>query len=77
MAFSYQLIKTMTKLEKETKQQLYVFIKNDEIPDNSARIHLHAGMTFQLSYHTVQLQAWHLHCAIIPLIGLMMTNHVR
>ena len=57
MAFSYQLIKTMTKLEKETRQQLYVFIKNDEIPDNSARIHLHAGMTFQLSYHTVQLQA--------------------
>ena len=24
--------------------------------DNSARIHLHAGMTCQLSYYTVQLQ---------------------
>ena len=77
MAFSYQLIKNMTKLDKETRQQLYVFIKNDEIPDNSTRIHLHAGMTCQLSFHTVQLQAWHLHCAIIPLIGLMITNQVR
>ena len=31
---------------------------------NRARIHLHAGMTCQLSYYTVQLQAWHLLCAI-------------
>ena len=28
-----------------------------EMRDNSARIHLHAGMTCQLSYYTVQLQA--------------------
>ena len=42
----------MTKLEKETRQQLYVFIKKklSEIRDNSARIYLHAGMSCQLSY---------------------------
>ena len=53
----------MTKLEKETRHQLYVFIKIKkklgEIPDNSAGIHLHADMTCQLSYYTVQLQARH------------------
>ena len=55
----------MTKLEKETRHQLYVFIKKKkkkklgEIPDNSAGIHLHADMTCQLSYYTVQLQARH------------------
>ena len=50
----------MTKLKKETRQQLYVFFKKKklgEMRDNSARIHLHAGMTRQLSYYTVQLQA--------------------
>ena len=45
--------------------------------DNSARIHLHAGMTCQLSYYTVQLQAWHLLCAITAQIGLVKTNKVR
>ena len=42
----------MTKLEKETRQQLYVFIKKlSQIRANSARIHLHAGMSCQLSYY--------------------------
>ena len=42
----------MTKLEKETRQQLYVFIKKlSEIRANSARIHLHVGMSCQLSYY--------------------------
>ena len=47
------------KIEKETKHQLNVFIEKKlvEMRDNSARIHLHAGMTCQLSYYTVQLQA--------------------
>ena len=39
------------KVKKEIRQQLYVFIKkNREIPDNSARIHLHAGMTRHDTY---------------------------
>ena len=48
MTFSYQLIKAMTKSEKETRQQLYVFVeekKLGETRDKSARIHLHTGMT--------------------------------
>ena len=60
MTFSYQFIKTMTKLKKETRQQLYVFFKKKklgEMRDNRAIIHLHAGMTRQLSFYTVQLQA--------------------
>ena len=45
-----------------TRQQFYVFIKKKnknlgEIRDNSVRIHLHAGMTCQLCYYIVQLQA--------------------
>ena len=53
MTLSLKLIKTMTKLEKETRQPLYVFIKIlSEIRDNSARIRLHAGMSCQLSYYT-------------------------
>ena len=77
--FSYQQILTITKLEKETKHQLNVFIEKKlvEMRDNSARIHLHAGMTCQLSYYTVQLQAWHLLCAITAQIGLAKTNKVR
>ena len=78
MTFSYQFIKTMTKLKKETRQQLYVFFKKKlgEMRDNSARIHLHAGMTRQLSFYTVQLQAWHLHCPDSAQIGLVIINHV-
>ena len=39
------------KVKKETRQQSYVFMKKTrEIPDNSARIHLHAGMTRHDTY---------------------------
>ena len=31
MTFSYQLIKAMTKSEKETRQQLYVFVEEKKL----------------------------------------------
>ena len=41
MAFSYQLIKNMTKLEKETRQQLYVFIKKTTKFPTTARAYIY------------------------------------
>ena len=63
MTFSYQLIKAMTKSEKETRQQLYVFVeekKLGETRDNSARIHLHTGMTCHcpVTSMTLTLRYW-------------------
>ena len=41
MTFSYQLIKAMTKSEKETRQQLYVFVEEKKLGEtrrNSAKL---------------------------------------
>ena len=85
----YQLIKTMTKFEKETRHRLYFFIKKkhylDDIRDNSSCtwcvLSTYTGMTcelsLQLSYYTVQLQVWRLHCPLSAQIGMVITNHVR
>ena len=62
----------MTKLEKETRQQLYVFIKKklSGIRDNSARIYLHAGMSCQLSYYNNYEHDTYT-------VGPVITNHIR
>ena len=39
MTLSLKLIKTMTKLEKETRQRLYVFIKNTQRNSRQQRAH--------------------------------------
>ena len=65
----------MTKLEKETRQQLYVFIKKlSEIRANSARIHLHAGMSCQLSYYN---NYEHDTYTYTYTVGPVITNHIR
>lgn len=76
----YQLIKTMTKLEKETRHRLYVSLKKKKkqkkssqlgkMRDSSGRawrvLSTYTSMTcylsLQLSYFTVNLQAWRLRC---------------
>ena len=61
----------MTKLEKETRQQLYVFIKKlSEIRASSARIHLHVGMSCQLSYYNNYEHDTYT-------VGPVITNHIR
>ena len=51
-----------------------------EMRDNSACIwhalSIYTGMTCQLFYSIVQLQAWHLHCPIGAQIELVITNHM-
>ena len=37
----------------------------------------YTGMTCQLPYYTVQLQAWLVHCPVRAQIGLVITNHFR
>ena len=43
----------------------------------SVHLHRHDVLTVPLSYYTVQLQAWRVHCPISVEIGLVITNHVR
>ena len=48
---------------------------------NSARkwrvLSNYTGMTRKLSYYTVQLQAWRVHCPISAQIGQLITNRIR
>ena len=73
-------------LEKKKKLDIgYTFSRKDngsvaEMRDNSACIwhalSIYTGMTCQLFYSIVQLQAWHLHCPIGAQIELVITNHM-
>ena len=49
--------------------------------DNSARswrvLSIYTGVMCQLSYYTVQLQAWRVHSPMSAQIGQVITNHVR
>ena len=74
----------MTKFEKETKYRLYVFVKKKnkkktkkqtkkQLTRRYARLYImftYTGMTCQLSYYTVQLQASRVNCPIGAQIGL-------
>ena len=81
----YQAIKTMTKFEEQRSHRLNVFMKNNtqlsEMRDSSTRtwrvLSSYTGLTYQLSYYTVQLQACRLQCPISDQIGLVITNHLR
>ena len=85
----YQLMKTMTKFEKETRHLLYVFIKKKLLTRRNAEqqrahmkrsvhLHMYDVLTVPLTVlYTVQVQAWRVHCPISAQIGLVITNHVR
>ena len=70
----------MTKFEKETRYRLYDFVKKKQkqkqkkqLTRRYARLYImftYTGMTCQLSYYTVQLQASRVNCPIGAQIGL-------
>ena len=70
------------QFKKETSHRLYVFMKRQRFSRRNARqqrLHMtriYTGMTCQLFYSIVQLQAWHLHCPIGAQIELVITNHM-
>ena len=72
----YQLIKTMTKFEKETRHWSYFFIKKQQLTRQNARQQraLMMCLLTQAWVLTVQLLAWCIHCPIRAQIGLVITN---
>ena len=79
----YQYIKSLTKFEKNLRRQLYIFMKNYQLTlqnawQQPAHMTCTTGTTvvLLLSYYTVQLQAWCIHCPISAQIRLVITNHI-
>ena len=82
----YQFIKTTTNLrEKVDITDMFSWKPTTTIIQQSAQqlcqhmkvLSTYTGMTFQLSYYTVQLQVWCVHCAISTQIRLVITIHIQ
>lgn len=79
----YQYIKSLTKFEKNLRRQLYIFMKNYQLTLQHAwqqPVHMmhFIGTTVVvlLSYYTVELQAWCIHCPISAQIRLVIISHI-
>ena len=82
----YQFIKTTTNLrEKVDITDMFSWKTTTTIIQQNAKqlcqhmkvLSTYTGMTLQLSYYTVQLQVWCVHCAISTQIGLVITIHIQ